>query len=482
MTQKRKAELQRKLSIAPVPRPPNDLADRIKKNIPDLLDVQRERARFSRTIIISSGIAASVLLLFSSAFFTLELLSPDRPMSPPAASMKESKSVVVPATRTLANETRVATRNQAADIPLQVAERPQATASAPSRQSARRREADFVTAAAPAAPVPAADLFVAPPAPPIVVTAEAPVAPVAPAETESVAVTGGLAAGAPAPPLPAEDAKGARLAAPSVESLFYKTADAGNLKREDTKALFSFSVDAQAFERVKGVIERGEKPAPDIVDVSAIVNYFAGAGTSRREVQLDVEASRGPLPDGEAKSLVRFSVDTRADELARAPEGPPVATNLFLTIEPNPAAVTGYRLVGGGKSLGLAQAVLLRNASVTGVMEVDLKPGVPRNAAVVTFRLRYRSVATGRTEILVGTVRAHQLSESWLRASRRHRLATLGAVWSETLRGTSTGADVARTAEQLATEKPDDSRARELAAAATASYRLRISGSTGSGR
>ena len=492
MTQKRKAELQRKLSIAPVPRPPNGLADRIKKDIPDLLDVQRERTRFSRTIIMSAGVAASVLLLFSSAFFTLELLSPDEAMSPPAARMKgAAPSVAAPTTvTTMADAVHTESRDQiAAATP--VAQRRQAPPSVQTRQAGRlEREAGYVTAAAPPPPAPATDLFSNSAQPPIVASAEgaAPAAPVAPpaplpAEPDAVAVTGAVAeTSSVAESTVVDEPKSARLAAASMPGARFKASDSANMKLEDTKALFSFSIDAQAFDRVKGAIERGEKPAPDIVDVSALVNYFAGAGTSSREVGLDVEASRGPLPEAEASSFVRFSVDTKAGDATRAPEGPPVATNLFLLIEPNPAAVADYRLVGGAKSLGLAQSVLMRNASVTGVMEVDLKPNVSRNTVVVTFRLRYRSVATGRTEMVVGRVRAHELTENWLRASRRHRLATLGAVWGETLRGTSAGADVARTAEELAKKEPDDNRARELAAAATASYRLRISGSTGSGR
>ena len=487
MTQKRKAELQRKLSIAPIPRPPNGLADRIKKDIPDLLDVQRERTRFSRTIIMSAGVAASVLLLFSSAFFTLELLSPDEAMSPPAARMKGTPSVAAPATvTTMADAVHTESRDQiAAAAP--VAQRRQAPPAVQTRQDGRlEREAGFVTAAAPPPPAPATDLFSNSAQPPIVASAEvaAPAAPVAPpAEPDAVAVTGAVAETSNvAESTVTDEPKSARLAAASMQGARFKASDSANMKLEDTKALFSFSIDAQAFDRVKGAIERGEKPAPDIVDVSALVNYFAGAGTSSREVGLDVEASRGPLPEAEASSFVRVSVDTKAGDATRAPEGPPVATNLFLEIEPNPAAVADYRLVGGTKSLGLAQPVLMRNASVTGVMEVDLKPNVSRNTVVVTFRLRYRSVATGRTEMVVGRVRAHELTENWLRASRRHRLATLGAVWGETLRGTSAGADVARTAEELAKKEPDDNRARELAAAATASYRLRISGSTGSGR
>ena len=53
MTTKRKAELQRRLSMASVPKPPAGLADRIKRDIPELLDTTRDRERFSRSAVAS---------------------------------------------------------------------------------------------------------------------------------------------------------------------------------------------------------------------------------------------------------------------------------------------------------------------------------------------------------------------------------------------------------------------------------------------
>jgi hypothetical protein len=463
MTQKRKAELQRKLSIAPVPRPPDGLADEIKKNIPDLRALERERARFSRSILLSAGVAASVLLLFSSAFITLQLLSPvGEEVLPPGAVTQKKSDIPLPITPP--PQARPEAQMVDTVVPA-VQKRPEVASNVPI-QVARRREDDVVVAAAPQP---------APPAAPASVVADAMTVTAENMERRLQEAEAPAQAGA-------RSNEGAPEVAAEAPARFAKTAVvSGDLKREETKALFSFSVDASAFDRVKEAIERGEKPAPEIVDVSAIVNYFAGAGTPRREVELEVEGSRGPVPHAN-ESLVRFSVDTRTSDRRGTPQGPAVATNLLLVIEPNREAVADYRFVGGGTSLSLAQPVLMRNASVTGVMEVDLKPDVSRNTVVMTFHLSYRSVATMRTDVQVGRIRAWQVRESWLRASRRHRLATLGAVWSETLRGTSAGAEVARTAEELATEKPEDSRARELAAAATASYRLRISGSTGSGR
>src|ERR1051326_5939602 len=75
MTMKRKAELQRRLSMASVPKPPAGLADRIKSDIPDLLGTARERERLSSSIAFNLRVAASIILLVSSAYLCIQLLS-----------------------------------------------------------------------------------------------------------------------------------------------------------------------------------------------------------------------------------------------------------------------------------------------------------------------------------------------------------------------------------------------------------------------
>src|SRR5215210_7131695 len=89
MNSKRKAELQRRLTLASVPRPPADLAGRIKADIPSHLKAtQDERERFSRSIAFNFRVAASILLLFSSLFVVLHLMTRDREM--PLATMTKS--------------------------------------------------------------------------------------------------------------------------------------------------------------------------------------------------------------------------------------------------------------------------------------------------------------------------------------------------------------------------------------------------------
>src|SRR5688572_31491209 len=74
MNSKRRAELQRKLSMGAVPHPPADLSDRIKADIPQYLQLEAERTRFSRSVAFSMRVAASILLLITTAFVTLRLL------------------------------------------------------------------------------------------------------------------------------------------------------------------------------------------------------------------------------------------------------------------------------------------------------------------------------------------------------------------------------------------------------------------------
>ena len=77
MTAKRKAELQRKLALAPVPKPPADLAERIKRDIPKplLVDAEKERFRLRQSVAFNVRVAASIILLVSSVYLALHLVS-----------------------------------------------------------------------------------------------------------------------------------------------------------------------------------------------------------------------------------------------------------------------------------------------------------------------------------------------------------------------------------------------------------------------
>src|SRR5712691_8836752 len=77
MNANRKADLQRKLALASVPKPPAGLAERIKSDIPKNLqfDATKERARMSSSVAFSMRVAASILVLISASYIALHLLS-----------------------------------------------------------------------------------------------------------------------------------------------------------------------------------------------------------------------------------------------------------------------------------------------------------------------------------------------------------------------------------------------------------------------
>src|SRR6266404_3856818 len=75
MTRNRKADLQRKLTMAPVAKPPAGLADRIKSDIPQRLGFEPERTQLRKSAMFNLRIAASIILLVSSLYLALRLVS-----------------------------------------------------------------------------------------------------------------------------------------------------------------------------------------------------------------------------------------------------------------------------------------------------------------------------------------------------------------------------------------------------------------------
>ena len=118
-------------------------------------------------------------------------------------------------------------------------------------------------------------------------------------------------------------------------------------------------------------------------------------------------------------------------------------------------------------STGTPAGSLPNNTSVTGLYALELRPRLNAAQLVATVHLHY--TLNGKAQTLTRRVHGRDLARTWQSASRRHRLASLGAVWGETLKGAAAGFDVARRAEELVTQDPKDARAKELAAAANAS-------------
>jgi hypothetical protein len=257
-----------------------------------------------------------------------------------------------------------------------------------------------------------------------------------------------------------------------------KASRAADFVLDVPRTVFGLSVDPGEFSRIKSIIESGKKPAEKI-DVEALVNHFAGTAPVGKPVRLQVEGSRLPIERNESLVMLRFTVDTAAADRRSAA---PVGTNAEIEVILNRNALLRHRVIGDTGELEATEGVLRRGLSVTGLVELHIKPGISPRQEIATVRLTYRSAADGRTKNEVISVTARDLDKNWTAASRRHRLATLGAVWGESLRVETPAEDVAKAAEGLAEESPGDARARDLAAAATASSRLRSSAPTGSGR
>ena len=75
MNADRRAALQRKLAVAPVPKPPAGLAARIKNQIPKELrfSAERERARLNQSVRLSMAVAASVIVVIATAYLALDV-------------------------------------------------------------------------------------------------------------------------------------------------------------------------------------------------------------------------------------------------------------------------------------------------------------------------------------------------------------------------------------------------------------------------
>ncbi len=468
MTTKRKAELQRRLSMASVPKPPAGLADRIKSDIPDLLGTTRERERLSSSIAFNLRVAASIILLISSAYLCVRLLSRADRNDAAAPQMARMAVKAAPARLQESQEAPVVAAKKieppqsqqfAPPAPPRVArpveplrdmaeERPAPQEEARNETEGRaRNEAVAVTAEAPeldTRPVPAP----------------------APAPPEAKAMAGAPASGV----------------AGGILNEMVPSARAADLEKVSRDQVFGISVDSHAFPNVKDAIERGERPRS--VNVEALINYFAGPPDHRapHEVGLEVEASPAPVSAGPRAFIIRMTIDTARQDLPPGAAALPVGTDARLEIDLDRDAVLSHRLKGSGDELSAAEPTLLKNASVTGLYEVELRSNLPWRQPIATVRLHYRSVATGKEKTITRIVHASDVARPWSEASRRHRLATLGAMWSETLKNAPGATDVARRAEELANQEPRDAKARELAMLATASSRLQSSGSTGSGR
>jgi hypothetical protein len=493
MKNRRKAELQRKLHAAPLPKPPAGLSERIKRDIPPDFhySTNSDRSRFSMFNALSLRVAASILVLVGGAYFTIRLMS--------EAEKREfrSKSAIAlpqnapaPAAPQPAVATRIALADQASapaepKPALQPVARRQMEVAGGVKQKDRERDdeqqnsidgldkgdaASGVSAGVIAANEPQETALSKKVAD---TTSTSTVAePQKAEESKELRFAGGKPASraeASAPPPPAAAPLASRPPAQAAPAEMMTAQQELSIVAPPPQ-LFGISTDREAFDRIKFAIEHGDRPAAASVDVAALVNYFAGSPErTRHAVTLDLEASTRPVGDGNPTALVRVSVDTEE-----------TIYDAKLDIQFDEISVAEYHRIGGNHIASATEPVVNANRSVTTLYEVRLKPNVRQRQAVATATLVYRGANGAQT--LTRWVSYGEAQGTWKSRSRRHRLATLGAIWAETLRTSAAGNDVAATAEQLSKQEPRDEKAKELAALATASSRLRSSSPTGSGR
>ncbi len=491
MNPNRESELRRRLEMTEIPPPPAGLADRIRGEIPDDLFSGKELVRPQRTLLFPLQIAASVLLLAGSAYMVTRVLVIGEPAVQTAAVRKAAPVVATggnedstrPAIQSLETVEHAAPPPLVADVRQEAAgearsnlERQVAAPSTliaeaePASKKEERGQEDRDQARgesnAPAAPQAPSRAGVAP----SIAMADAQAAPPSerkPGDFESVEEVA---------PVELESSARARSDAASNRSIAAGVAQIGSTRT--SPRIFGISVDESSIARVRETLGRGERPVASSISGEAFISYFAGPGKRSETVSLEVEGSTMPATTAGRKVLLRFSVDTAAADSTRGPVGRDARIDIVI----NPDVVARFRRIGGNEKLSAAEPLLQHDVSVTAVYELELLPRTKRPQQVVAVTMRYRDVASGRLKAISRRLDVRDFESNWTGATRRHRLATLSGLLSESLQGTPSGIDLARRAEELANQKPDDVRARELANVATASSRLRNFSPTGSGR
>lgn len=387
MTLNRKADLQRKLAMAPVATPPAGLADRIKSDIPRHLGFEPERAQARNSAMFNLRIAASIILLVSGLYVALRVLTPSEMNQEPAKLSTKPK--VAPDTRVAAipmpmtpPEPGSAREQPRSDLPPMPIAPPARPAPLPNGRiaEAKREEAVGMTAGAPAyvdtreRETSFDQIAAANAAPPASAPAPAPVPPPPAAVAEQPPVMG-VMGGA----LPKEQA--------AAKSSTFTTHE---------------SAPERDFVAIENAITRGETPR--LSDTSAIVQHFASPERAPARLRVEIEASGAPLDP--TKWLLRVSVDAPASSSA----------DVDLVFGD---AVSSHHALTGSPAL-----------NETALYEIEFKPHATRDQTIAT-------VKAGKTE---ETVRVSDL-QRWSAASTRMKRASLAAAWAKTLQA-RTKADV----------------------------------------
>jgi len=410
MTRNDKADLQRKLAMAPVATPPAGLADRIKSDIPHL-GFESERTNLRKSAMFNLRIAASIVLLVSSLYLVLHLLS--RAGSKTEFATEERN--LAPATTKVATlpntppEPGSARPQLRADLPpLPRVPPPTSIAAMPPRErivEARQRESIGIASGQPAfaehVETPAARTES------IVVADDAPAPQAAPAWAPSPAVaqpapltfaSGGAAADRDlAKTEAAPERKAAAAPAPELDR-FSPAKDKENA-----------APPVRNFVAVQQAIARGETPR--YVDITSIVQHFAAPERAPANLRVELEASATPLD--ETKWLLRVSVDA------------PAGTSSTIDLKFGDAIATHHALAGSP------------TPNTTALYEIEFKSDAKPDQTIATVR-------AGNVQSALRVADLHP----WNTASPRMKRASLAAAWARTPQSkTQTEAIVAKARE-----------------------------------
>jgi hypothetical protein len=376
MTRNRKADLQRKLIMAPVAKPPAGLADRIKRDIPQQFGVHTAGQRTRKSTMFNLRIAASIILLVSSVYLALHLVSKNSLNTADQMSDKNAAARVAVALPNTPPEPGSARVQEHADLPpLPRVPPPASIAAQPARERIREAKHQEAVAMTTGTPAYVADTQTTPQlTEKIVVTSAAPA----------------VAAPAPPPPPPAAEA-------PMV------TAEGGAAARERTLAKSSAAPAARDaagaapavrnFIAVQQAISRGE--APREIDAYAFVQHFAAPERRPADLRVELEASATPLDA--TKWLLRVSVDAPGK----------TSTPIDLTFGD---AIAVHRSLIGSVA-----------ANETALYEIEFKANTKPD----------ETIATVRAGDAKSTLRVADLHH-WNEASPRMKRASLAAAWART--------------------------------------------------
>jgi len=379
MTRNRKADLQRKLTMAPVAEPPAGLADRIKRDIPQQFAFQpeKERTQFRKSAMFNLRIAASIILLVSSLYLALHLVSRNG-SNPDTHSMMANKDAVAPAPRAneaLPNtppEPGSARLQERADLPpLPRVPPPTSIAAQPPAIRVAEAKHEESTGMRASAPVYIAETV--PAGPPI---------------TDSVAIVNAAPAAAPVAPPPPPVAEAPSIAAdsPGRDRTFAKSdAAAGSLSATAS------APPVHNFYAIQQAISRGE--APRDADAYAFVQHFAAPERKPADLRVELEASATPLDP--SKWLLRVSID--------APGKTSAAIDLAFG-----DAIAAHRVLTGSLA-----------ANETALYEIEFKPNAKTDETIATVR-------TGDAKNTLRVVDVRHLND----ASPRMKRASLAAAWA----------------------------------------------------